>query len=228
LRKRLSRTGYGYLEHPEIERYHQIGSRLYPNEEFCARGFRKLASFSGPFQRFFFIDSDVVALAPLAEMCAALNRSKDDIVYFDIHPTHYQPGSAFSSYAIGRKEFNGGLWVGRRGALDSKRFEASVAKLGENWREHLAPIAEQPFLNFVAADLDLKTAGAADYVADACSTVWPAVGRIVNEGFAWRLHDSTHPHVGRRFLFAHWAGFQLTPDMPNRDVWENFRTRAGV
>lgn len=227
LRELASRNGYGYLEHPEIERYHRIGHRLYPSDEFCARGFRKLAAFSGPFEQFFFIDSDVVALAPLRETCAALQGSALDLVYFDIHPTHYQPGSPFGAFAAaGRVEFNGGLWVGRRGALDSARFERSVSKLGRDWKKHLAPIAEQPFLNFVAADRDLKTASIADFVPDACSTSWPAVGRLVNDGVSWRLRGSTHPHEGRRFLFAHWAGFQLTPEMPNRDVWETFRSRA--
>lgn len=232
LAKRVKRRGYGYLDHPEVERMFRIGLRFYPNDDFCARGFRKLAAFSGPFERFFFLDSDVVALASLAEICAALDGRTDDVVYFDsCQDQAYRPGPLLEALvAAGRGlGFNAGLWVGRRGALDSARLDEALADLGADWREQLVPTAEQPFFNLAADRLGLSLASAADLVADACPTCWSGVGRLEFDGQHCRLRDSNMPfgaYEGQRFLFAHWAGFGLTPAMPNRELWETFRSRA--
>jgi hypothetical protein len=229
LARRLAEAGHGYLDHPEIEALHRLGRRFYPGDEFAARGFRKLAAFSGPFERFFLLDSDVLALSPLAELAAAVERAQPDLVHFDTDPEQvYRAGPLRDALvAAGRaRGFNAGLLIGRRGSLDSARMEAAFGDLGADWRDHLVPNAEQPFLNLYADRAGLRLAPAHELVADACSTCWPAVGRIERAGDAWRLRDSGRWDEGWRLLFAHWAGHRLSPAMPNRAVWESFRRRA--
>ncbi|KAB2966011.1 MAG: hypothetical protein F9K18_06125 [Thermoanaerobaculia bacterium] len=231
LGRRLAAAGRGYLEHDEIEALHRLGRRFYPDDEFAARGFRKLAAFSGPFERFFLLDSDVLALSPLAELVAAVERERPDLVHFDTDPDQvYRPGPLLDALvAAGRgRGFNAGLLIGRRGILDAARLEATLADLGADWRDRLVPNAEQPFLNLYADRVLLRLAHAHELVADACSTCWPAVGRIERARDSWRLRESGRWDEGWRLLFAHWAGHRLSPAMPNREVWEFFRRRAGA
>jgi hypothetical protein len=230
LARRLSAAGHCHFEHPEVEALHRLGRRFYPDDEFAARGFRKLAAFSGPFERFFLLDSDVVALAPLAELVAAVERRDPDLVHFDTDPDQvYRPGPLRDALvATGRgRGFNAGLLVGRRGLLDAARMTETLADLPADWPQLLVPNAEQPFLNLYADRHGLSLAAAHELVGDACSTCWPAVGRLERAGAVWRLRDSGRWDEGWRFLFAHWAGHRLSPAMPNRAVWESFRQRAG-
>lgn len=231
LGRRLAAGGHGFLEHAEIEALHRLGRRFYPDDEFAARGFRKLAAFSGPFERFFLLDSDVVALSPLAELAAAVERAQPDLVHFDTDPDQvYRPGPLRDALtAAGRgRGFNAGLLIGRRGLLDAARMESALSDLGTDWPDRLVPNAEQPFLNLYAERARLRLAPAHELVAGACSTCWPAVGRIERAPDGWRLRDSGRWDEGWRLLFAHWAGHRLSPAMPNREVWETFRRRAGA
>jgi hypothetical protein len=52
------------------------------------------------------------------------------------------------------------------------------------------------------------------------------VGRLEPDGDGWRLRDSGRWDEGWRFRLAHWAGYKLGGEMPNREVWESFRARA--
>ena len=231
LGRRLAAAGHGYLEHPETEALHRLGRRFYPDDEFAARGFRKLAAFNGPFERFFLLDSDVLALSPLAELVDAVERVSPDLVHFDTDPDQvYRPGPLREALAAaGRgRGFNAGLLIGRRGVLDAARMESAFGDLGADWRDRLVPNAEQPFLNLYADRAGLRLAAAHELVPDACSTCWPAVGRIEREAGAWRLRGSGRWDEGWRLLFAHWAGHRLSPAMPNRELWESFRRRAAL
>jgi hypothetical protein len=229
LARELASRGHGYFDHPEVEALHRIGRRFYPDDEFLARGFRKLAAFSGPFERFFVLDADVLVLSPLDDLRRAISDSEADLVHFDTDPDQvYRPGPLREALvAAGRgRGFNAGLFAGRRGALDARRLDAALADLGPGWRSELVPNAEQPFLNLYAERAGLALAGAHELVPDSCSTCWPAVGRLEFDGACWRLRDSGRWDEGWRFRFAHWAGFRLSPGMPNRDVWELYRRRA--
>ncbi|MBP9146420.1 MAG: hypothetical protein KBI44_18215, partial [Thermoanaerobaculia bacterium] len=57
---------------------------------------------------------------------------------------------------------------------------------------------------------------------------WPAVGRIEFDGTAYRLRDSGRWDEGWQMFFAHWAGFPLGPDMPNRALFEEFHARGNA
>jgi lipopolysaccharide biosynthesis glycosyltransferase len=228
LSREVARRGYSYFRHSEIEAMHGIGRRFYPHDDFAARGFRKLAAFSGPDDRFLVVDSDVVALTPLEELCMALEGDAD-ITHFDTDPDQvYRPGSLRASLEAngGGRGFNAGLFAGRRGALDSSRLAATLADLGSDWRVHLVPNAEQPFLNLYAERAQLRLAYAHEALSDTCSTCWPATGRIELEADGWRLRGSGRWDEGRRVRLVHWAGFRLEPSMPNYSVWERYRSRA--
>jgi hypothetical protein len=229
LDRRLAARGHARLEHDEIERLGRLGRRFYPHDEFAARGFRKLAAFSGPFERFLFLDSDVVALGPLAPLLRAAERSTADLVHFDTDPEQvYRPGPlrdeiAAAGRAVG---FNAGLFAARRGLLDADVLGRVLDDLGEDWTTSLVANAEQPFLNLFAARRGWTLAAASELLPGTCSTCWPAVGRIEPDGEIHRLRDSGRWDEGWPILFAHWAGIRLAPTMANREVWERFRNAA--
>ena len=110
------RFGHSYFESPLLDSLHRLGKSFYPLQEFAARGFRKLAAFEGPFDRFLFLDSDVVALSPLAPLLQAIESSQADLVHFDTDLDQvYRPGPLRDRMvARGARGFNAGLFeIGR-------------------------------------------------------------------------------------------------------------------
>lgn len=127
-----ARFGYSVLESPEIAALDALGRRFYPEEEFAARGFRKLAAFQGPFDRFFSFDSDVVVLGPLGPLGRAIESAGADLAHFDTDLDQvYRPGPLRDELVAGRdaRGFNAGLFAARRGWLSS----ASLAAEPGSW-----------------------------------------------------------------------------------------------
>lgn len=225
----IDRFGHRYLESPEIGRLHELGRRLYPADDFSARGFRKLAAFSGPFERFLFLDTDVLALGPLDDLLEAIATAPADLVYFDTDVEQvFRPGPLRRALES-RHElvgFNAGLFASRSGLLDSDRLASCLTDLDTDWTADLVPNAEQPFLNLYSLRAGWRLARASEIVPDACSTCWAAAGRLEFDGYSYRLRSSGRWDEGRRMRFAHWAGFRLAPEMPNRPTWSEFRATA--
>lgn len=225
----LAQAGHTYFDGPAISRLHSLGRRFYPDDEFSARGFRKLAAFTGPFDRFLFLDSDVVALGPVDDLLEAIQDSSADLVYFDTDVEQvYRPGEIYRSVTARRPVvgFNAGLFASRRGILSPERFEHALSNIGEGWETELVANAEQPFFNLTVERLGLTCVRASELVRDTCSTCWPAAGRLEFDGVAHRLRSSGRWDEGWRMRFAHWAGIRLSPQMPNRDVWLRYRDDA--
>lgn len=220
----VRRFGYAYFESPEQDALQAIGERFYPASEFAARGFRKLAAFEGPFERFLFLDSDVVALSPITTILGALESADVDLVHFDTDLDQvYRRGPLRERLvANGARGFNCGLFAGRRGALTVARLASSLARFDADWSTQLVPNAEQPFLNYFADHERLRVAAAYELLPGHCSTCWPAAGRIEADGADYRLRDSGRWDEGWKLLCAHWAGFPLDPAMPNHWLFEHF------
>jgi hypothetical protein len=220
--------GYSYFESPLIEALDRLGRSFYPEQDFAARGFRKLASFEGAFDRFLFLDTDVVALSPLVPLLEAMQAAQADLVHFDTDLDQvYRPGPLRERMvAKGARGFNAGLFGGRKGALTVPSLSESLRTLGPEWAEELVPNAEQPFLNFYADRAGLVVRAAHELLPDHCSTCWPAVGRIEFDGTSYRLRGSDRWDEGWQMFFAHWAGYPLGPAMPNWGLFEHFHARA--
>ena len=216
--------GYSYFESPAIAALHDLGREFYPTQDFAARGFRKLAAFEGPFERFLFLDSDVLALSPLPALFESFAASRADLLHFDTDLDQvYRPGPLRERFhARGARGFNAGLFGGRRRALTVQAFADCLHTLDRNWPSLLVPNAEQPFLNYFADSAGLEIRAAHELQPDYCSTCWPAVGRIERSGGSYRLRDSGRWDEGWQLFFAHWAGFPLGPEMPNRALFEEF------
>jgi hypothetical protein len=222
----VERFGFSYCASEEADRLHEIGRRFYPGNDFAARGFRKLAAFRGPFARFLFLDADVVALSPLGRLLADVDRSGADLVHFDTDLDQvYRPGAERDRFvAAGARGFNCGLFAGRRGAVPVDDFDRILTELGPSWSERLVPNAEQPFLNFFADRARLNVIPAHELAPGHCSTCWAAVGRIALEDGVYRLRGTGRWDEGWRLYCAHWAGFPLGPEIPNRELWERFHS----
>ena len=202
-----------------------LGTRFYGNDRWNARGFRKLAAFAGPAERFFFADSDVVALSPLAALRMEIERSDAELVYFDIDLDQaYRPGPFRDELveSCGSVGFAAGLFASRRGALDPKGVGRALEALGPNWTELVVPNAEQGFLNLAVDRAGLVRRGAYSFVERYCSTCWAGAGAIVETENGFVLDSPQRWDHGWSLYFAHWAGFRLSPAMPNASVYEGF------
>ncbi|MCB1008251.1 MAG: hypothetical protein KDB94_05070 [Acidobacteria bacterium] len=224
-----ARFCYSVLESPEIAALDALGRRFYPEEEFAARGFRKLAAFQGPFDRFFSFDSDVVVLGPLGPLGRAIESAGADLAHFDTDLDQvYRPGPLRDELVAGRdaRGFNAGLFAARRGWLSSASLAAELRELGPGWRDLLVPNAEQPFLNLYADRTGAKKAAAHELLPEYCSTCWPNVGRFAPEGDGFRLRGSGRWDEGRLLFAAHWAGSPLGETMPNAELHRHFLARG--
>lgn len=230
LAKAVRAYGYDYFNSSVTDRLHDLGRAFYPDQDFAARGFRKLAAFEGPFEHFLFLDSDVIALSPVSELLDAFLASRCDLLHFDTDISQvYRPGPLRDrAAALGAAGFNAGLFAGRRNALTAGALEECLRGLPADWTRELVPNAEQPFLNFFFDSAGLRSLSAHSLLPDYCSTCWPAVGRISCEGGAYRLRDSNRWDEGWRLFFAHWAGFPLGPAMPNWGIFADFHRRASA
>jgi len=214
---------------PTLEAWDRVGETFYPGQPFHARGFRKLAAFGGPFERFLYCDSDVAVLSPLGELCRAAERSAAELIHFDTDVEQvYRPG-AFRDQLLSQglaTGFNCGIFGGRLGTLTLAQFEKLADEWALRWPEHLVANAEQPFVNLIADLERVRRVGQWELLDRHCSTCWAAVGEFREEPDAWRLRGTDRWDEGWRLLFAHWAGFRREGDLPNRHVFEHFHRAA--
>lgn len=169
---------------------------------------RRFAAFDGPFERFLYLDADMLVLDSLAPFFDALDR--DELIAYDDQyraPRHVFDLStprAYERFGPGRVHteiFCAGLFASKRNVLDAERRARVLEQLGAGDAELLYMDGpDQSLLNYSALSLPLKThnlyrAAPAGQRARTCATV---------EG----LNEKSHLvfERGQRLPFLHYIG----------------------
>lgn len=227
LRTFASRLGSTLLPEDELRRYDRVGERFCP-EPSCFRMFRKLAVFEGPFDEFVYFDTDVVVLVDPAELLAAFSQSRADFVYTDRDPDEVYPPGPLRASMIERYDspcFNAGFFLSRRRLFTWTDFD-EIARRGAEARYELAYRDDQTFLNYCVDVSGVAAAELSDVIPGFTRRQWAARSGISWDGRHAVMDDPAEPDAGGRFPFVHWAGFEVSPGMPRRDIFETFRRRA--
>jgi hypothetical protein len=220
------RYSFDVLEHESLKALDQIGASYFPDDAKWPHAFRKFAAFWGPFEKFVFVDSDVVLLGPLHEIFDRAEASDVEFVCGDIDIDQvYAPGKLRDQImATGvTTGFNTGFFMSWRNTLTLDQ----VRRLGEEGlavRRDLPPaVGEQPFINWCVAVAGLKVQAYFDLVPDMCFSPWAKRGPVADVNGAWRLLDTRWKDVGRRMPLLHWAGYGLDFKMPNMRIFLHYR-----
>lgn len=144
---------------------------------------RKLCAFAGPFERFVFLDADVLVLQPLDVLLEPLDRA-DVSVYddqhaglshvFDVH--HPRLREIFDDAALRTQVFCAGIFAAHRGLFAPEDLERGLALLAAGDAPVLYPWApDQSLLNYLVLRLGRRVhnghlAQSADERAATCVT----------------------------------------------------------
>lgn len=199
----------------------ELGRRFYPDHSIAPSCFRKLACFWGPFDRFVYLDVDVVVLGRgLMDLLAAFRRGALDLAFYngDLDQV-YKPGTLRRALERkGAQGFNTGFLISRRGLLDrSRMYRLAEEALG--LRDHLTDCYEQPFLNFIADRSGWSVQPAVELVPRLAPITWCKI-EIERRGDRYFQHWEGEL---RELPFVHWAGSRL-PAIEHPDLFLRFRT----
>jgi hypothetical protein len=220
------RYRFDVMEDESLKALDKVGAGYFPDDQKWPHAFRKFAAFWGPFEKFVFIDADVVLLGPLGEFFDRADASDVEFVCGDIDIDQvYAPGPLRDRItATGvTTGFNTGFFLSSRNALTLDE----VRRLGEEGlaiRGDLPPVVgEQPFINWCVAVAGLKVQTYFDLVPGVCFSTWAKRGPVADVDGAWRLLDKKWSDVGQRMPLLHWAGYGLDLKMPNLRIFLRYR-----
>lgn len=190
--------------------------------------FRKQACWFGPFDKFLYIDTDIVVFEKLADYMNGLDEC--DFICCDYQ--HRGGLTNVFSQAVLDEEvfseedlqgmFNGGLW-------GSKKELMTEENLYEVFRECAAhpeyfdfsqKTSDQPIINYMVLKRFSKRRNYA---------IWPQRGPgswAGSKHFQWEGDRLMDPNVNQPIPYLHWAGIKIRPGCPYWDVWEDYRYRG--
>ncbi len=221
-----NRYRFDVMEDESLKALDQIGARYFPDDQKWPHAFRKFAAFWGPFERFAFVDADIVLLGPLDEFFQRAEASDVEYVCgdIDIDQVYTQGTLRDQITAMGvTTGFNTGFFLSSRNMLTLDQ----VRRLGEDGlaiRGGFDSVCgEQPFINWCVAVAGLKVQTYFDLVPDMCFSTWAERSPVAQVDGAWRLLDRNWGDVGRRMPLLHWAGNGLDFKMPNMRIFLQYR-----
>lgn len=81
-RRLLAGFGFDLFSGPQLEEMDELGRRYWPGETFRPRTMRKFCAFTGAYERFLFLDSDIVLFESMEPFFAAFRASTSDFMFF--------------------------------------------------------------------------------------------------------------------------------------------------
>lgn len=225
---RILARSFGVRPFPDIEWLDEMHRRIlsfFPSGLFLKSGkLRKFACWFGPFDRFLYLDCDLVVFDRVIGAVNYLDRA--DFLWCDYQ---YRLSSDFfawpSAFEAGiyepvhrEKFFNTGFFASRKGLFDEAWLYQRMAELAQVHRHFPfnKGLTDQPMLNYlvlkhIPRHLNLVT------VDGWRANAYPAGKFRVEPDFT--LFD---PEAGERHRYLHWSGYHVCPEAPYWDVWQHY------
>lgn len=220
---------YGVDLYPDLEFIDRLANNLHEifGPGFFARPnqFRKQACWFGPFERFLYIDTDVVVFSRIIDRLNALD-DYDFLCYDYQHkggirnvftPKVLEEG-VFTEAEL-QDIFNGGFWAAKRGLLQE-------ADLYDVFRECAAhpdyfdfsqKTSDQPIINYMILKRVARRFNLVRQPGKGPGN-WAGMGHFQRHGMG--LID---PTMGKPLDYLHWAGIRIEPGCPYWDIWADYR-----
>ncbi len=221
-RELTARLGFDIYDDPSLAAMDSLGERYWPGEEWRPHTMRKFCAFWGPYERFMFLDADIVVLESLDRYFEALRAQQAEFMYFTTDMTKVYEGTLREEMIARRAAvgFNTGLFMGLRGRLTAAMVEDLFATCQSD-RGGFVDLLEQTFLNYAVDVTGLSKVDAHEVLPDAIDA-W-AGSRLRRKGDGFILEDARTPESGRKVTLIHWAGYDIAPSMPYRSTFLTYR-----
>lgn len=185
----------------------------------------KLACWFGPFDRFLYLDADIVVFERIAGIMDHL-EDRDFVCCDDqfegglkhVFKPEIRAAGVLGDEALG-EVFNGGLVASRRGVFTPERLDAHLTACARHKAllDRSSGGSDQPVLNWLILSQARRRLNLFRALPDE-PRMWAGTPGFVADGD--RLVD---PVVGRSLRFLHWAGLRIAPGAPYWAVWEAYR-----
>jgi len=196
-------------------------------EDFFARPnqFRKQACWFGPFERFLYIDTDVVVFSPIIRLLDYLD-TYDFLCYDYQHKGGIR--NVFSPQIVEQKVFNEtelqdlfncGFWASKKGLLSEQDlydgFRACAAH--PEYFDFSEKTSDQPIINYLILQRVQRRFNLVRQPGGGPGN-WAGSAHFEQSGLSLR-----DPNVDKPLDYLHWAGFRIQPGCPYWDIWAHYR-----
>jgi hypothetical protein len=220
---------YGVELYPDLAFIERLSENLQSifGTEFFARPntFRKQACWFGPFDRYLYIDTDVVVFSPIARVLDDLDDY--DFLCYDyqhrggirnvFNPAVLEQG-VFSDVEL-KDVFNTGFWASKKGLIT----EADLYEVFRGCAAHpdyfdfSEKTSDQPIINYLILKRIPKRFNLVRQPGGGPGN-WAGSQHFVRAGAG--LLD---PNVNKPLDYLHWAGYRIQPGCPYWDIWAYYR-----
>lgn len=220
---------YGVQIYPDLALIERLSVNLQDifGAEFFARPhqFRKQACWFGPFERFLYIDTDIVVFSPIARVLDHLD-DYDFLCYDFQHKGGIR--NVFSPAVVDQGEFseaelqdmfNGGFWASKKGLMKEQDlydvFQECAAH--PDYFDFSEKTSDQPIMNYMILKRVPRRFNLIRQAGGGAGS-WAGSQHFVQAGA--QLFD---PNVNKPLDYLHWAGYRLQPGCPYWDIWTHYR-----
>lgn len=220
---------YGVEVYPDLDFIRRLSENLHAifGQGFFARPnqFRKQACWFGPFDRFLYIDTDVVVFSAIAKVLDHLDTY--DFISYDYQhrggirnvfaPAIIEQG-VFTATEL-EDLFNCGFWGSKKGLVSEQDLYDTFAECAAhpNYFDFSEKTSDQPIINYLILKRMARRFNLVRQPGGGPGN-WAGSPHFVHQGMA--LSD---PNVNKPLDYLHWAGYRIQPGCPYWDIWAYYR-----
>lgn len=220
---------YGVEVYQDLEFIDRLSNRLYEifGKGFFARPnqFRKQACWFGPFDKFIYIDTDIVVFDKIINTTDYLDEY-DFICYDYQHSKGIK--NVFSQKVIDdgvfseaelKDIFNGGFWGAKKNRISEDTLYKTFAECAAHpeYFDFSQKTSDQPIINYMLLKEIPRRFNIVRRSGGAPGS-WGGSKHFQIEGN--KLID---PNVNQPVEYLHWAGIRIQPGCPYWDIWKHYR-----
>ena len=220
---------YGVSLYPDLEFIDRLSQNLQTifGAEFFARPnqFRKQACWFGPFERFLYIDVDVVVFSQIANVLDYLDEY--DFLCYDyqhkggihnVFTSAVLEEAVFSDTEL-QDIFNGGFWASKKGLLEEEDLYSAFRECAAHpqYFDFSEKTSDQPIINYMILKRLPRRINLVRLNGKGSGN-WAGSQHFKYDGM--RLID---PAADKPLDYLHWAGIRIQPGCPYWDIWSYYR-----
>ncbi len=187
--------------------------------------FRKQACWFGPYEKFLYIDTDVIVFTQLSKALDYLDK-------YDFLCNDYQHKGGIKNVFSPKLEadrvfteaelqdvFNGGFWASKKGLMTEDRLYDIFHECAQHpdYFDFSQKTSDQPIINYMVLKCLPKRLNLVRLEGKGPGN-WAGMPHFEYDGMS--LFD---PKAGKPLDYLHWAGIRIAPGCPYWDLWVHYR-----
>ena len=220
---------YGVQLYPDLQFIDRLSNQLHQifGENFFARPnqFRKQACWFGVFDKFLYIDTDIVVFEKLSNSLNYLNDY--DFICCDyqyaggiknVFTSQVIEKNVFSSHEI-QDIFNGGFWGSKKNLISEKILYDTFSECAAHpeYFDFSQKTSDQPIINYMVLKHIPRRFNIVRRPGGAPGN-WAGSNHFQIQG-----NQLIDPNVNQPLQYLHWAGIRLEPGCPYWNIWKHYR-----